>query len=322
MKNPKPHASAALAQLRPGVTSASLVVVLCVIVQLLVFGFVHFTEIRYEPPKPTDVAAQPLNVVPSVRREPPAAGSPKQPDATPEPAPAEVRELSSADEILRQVSNTAAALGIASAAVLWFMIFLGVIVAAAASVPGVEKAVSACTWSLVLAIVCLPWRYLVPTAPFPGIFSSYAAMTDASATVAAGSDSTAGLLGTYLLLPVVALVVSMIILGRFRAGVDAGVIIQSVTELDRAIEREAGEITRRGISVSGPRTVGALNQAIGSAQITEQEPPPRRLPREEEPTHARAPMPDRIADGLPRPAPPPRERRFQQDEDDGFRRPI
>jgi hypothetical protein len=327
MKKPKPHVSAALAHLRPGVTCASMAVAICVIAQLLVFGFVHFTEVRYEVPsaKATENVPQPLSVVPAVKIEPrrDLHGAGAQPDTPTPPAHAEPRRLSQYDRLLRMTSDMAAALGIASAVSLFMLIFLGVIVAGSASVPGVEKAVSACTWAMVLAIVCLPWRHLVPMAPFPGVFSGYTAMTDAAAGAKAGSVSTGALLGTYLVLPAAALVVGFMILARFRDGIAAGVIIQSVSELDLAIEREAGEIARRGISVSGPRAVGALNSAIGATPTFENEPPPRRPVRGEEHAGPAEPMPKRTADGLTRPA-PTRERRYQpaDEDDDGYRRPI
>lgn len=325
MKKPKPHVSAALAHLRPGVTFASMVVALCVVAQLLVFGFVHFTEVRYEgPAKVVSTAPQPLSVVPTVKVEPRRDPNAQAPQRQPETGPpeSEGRKLSQHDRTLRRVADMAAALGVAGASALWVLVFLGVVVAGAASVPGVERAVSACSWALVLAIVCMPWRHLVPTAPFPGVFSGYTAMVEATGAVDAGTGSTAGLLGTYLVLPALALVVGFMVLARFRDGVARGFIVQSVSELDRAIEREAEEISRRGISVSGPRAVGALNAAIGSAENLENEPPARRVRNDD--ADSRSPTPARIADGLPRPA-PARERRFKpqvDEEDDDYRRPI
>lgn len=326
-KKPKPHVSAALAHLRPGVTLSAMALTVCVIAQLLVFGFTHFTEMRYATPEvhaPT--TEQPLSVVPSVRVEPrrdPNGGSGAT-QAAPETeaaAPAPPRQLSGFDVILRYTSNLASAMGVASAAALWVLVFLGVVVAGGASVPGVEKAVSACTWGLVLALLCLPWKNIVPTAPFPGVFSDYGVMTAASEATNAGRASAAALLGTYLVLPVAALLGAMLVLGRFRAGVAAGIIIQSVSELDKAIEREAEDIARRGISVSGPRAVGALNAAIGASSGMAGEQQIRR--RDEESSTALA-GPARIADGLPRAA-PTRDRRFKQqqdEEDDDYRRPI
>jgi hypothetical protein len=327
-KKTKPHVSAALAHLRSGVTWSAVAVTLCIITQLLVFGFVHFTELRFAAPEAKAAAApdQPLQVVPAVREprrdlSPPGGATVRTPDETPAEPQAPPRRLSPFNNALHYASDYAAAFGVASSAVFFSLIFLGVVVAAGGAVPGVEKAVSASTWSLVLALLCLPWYHFVPTAPWPGVFSSYAIMTVETGSVDVGQSSGASLLATYLVLPIAALLATLLILARFRAGVEAGVIIQSVSELDRAIEREAEEIMRRGISVSGPRAVGALNAAIGSAQDTDA--PPLRSVRRKNTDDEPAEMPTRIAEGLPRPA-PVRERRRQpvEDDDEDFRRPI
>jgi hypothetical protein len=49
----------------------------------------------------------------------------------------------------------------------------------------------------------------------------------------------------------------------FRAGVERGVIVTTISELDEALEREMLEIRRRGVGNNGPRAVGALNRALG-----------------------------------------------------------
>src|SRR5688572_1213761 len=44
---PKPHVSPALAHLRHGVTTCALALAFFATLQMLVFGFVHFTEVRW-----------------------------------------------------------------------------------------------------------------------------------------------------------------------------------------------------------------------------------------------------------------------------------
>src|SRR5690606_25613394 len=100
---PKPHVSAALAHLRHGITACALVVVAAAVVQMLVFGFVHFTQVRFEEPK-REVTAQPLSVVAAPRpvagaKPAPAAQNPGQPTQAagpttpPPPTPTDFRLL-------------------------------------------------------------------------------------------------------------------------------------------------------------------------------------------------------------------------------------
>lgn len=326
-RNQKPHVSAALAQLKPGVTFACLILAASVFVQLLVFGFVHFTELRFEGARVESAPAGSLSVVPSVaiepRREP--ATNPQASAAKPEAAPvatAAPRALSTINTVLHRISDLAVTAGTGSTAVLWILVFLGVVVGSSAQVPGVEKAVSAACWSLLLALACLPWQQVVPTTPFPGVFTAYATMTGASDAVDAGAASMGVLLAIHLVLPLAAFFVALLVLARFRSGIAAGVIIRSVSELDAAIEREAEEIARRGVSLSGPRTVGALNSAIGSVQMMSgPAPAPRRDQEEENYTpYSAGTASSRSSEPPARPA-PARDRRVPEPAEP-YRRPI
>lgn len=267
MNKPKPHVCAALAHLRPGVTAAAITLGACTVLQLLVFGFVHFTEMRFTknsvPPgqQSLSVVAPSVTVAPGVA--PPAKEKPETEAAAVRPP--EIHERSVFDAVLRRVSDLAVTLGTASTVVLTVLVFMGVAIGAGGQVPGIERASSAGTWSLVLALACMPWRDIFASVPFPGVFTSYGTLTAASAEVTAGRGSFAVLLGTYLLVPLAMFVVSMLVLSRFRMAVAAGIIVKSVSELDAAIDREIADIRRKGLSVSGPRTVGALNEAIGEA---------------------------------------------------------
>ncbi len=57
---------------------------------------------------------------------------------------------------------------------------LGSIVAGGASVPGVEKAVSACMWGLGLCLLALPRQDVFNSMPFAGVFTGYTGMVAAS----------------------------------------------------------------------------------------------------------------------------------------------
>lgn len=290
MNKPKPHVCAALAHLRPGVTASAILVGCCAVLQLLVFGFVHFTELRFARDGAPS-AVMPLSVVPTVpveaRRAPQAP--PDRPETIAAPLrPAETRERSVFDMVLRRVSDLAVTLGTATTVVLSVLVLMGVVIGAGSQVPGIERAVSAAMWSMVLALACMPWRDIFSSVPFPGVFTSYAAMTAASAEVAAGRGSFGVMLGTYALIPLAMFVVAMMVLTRFRLAVAAGIIVKSVSELDAAIDREIADIRRKGLSVTGPRAVGALNEAIGEVGL-------RGMPPAGTAEPARAPEPVRAA---------------------------
>jgi hypothetical protein len=139
-----------------------------------------------------------------------------------------------------------------------------VFIAGASGIPGVDRAVSAASWSLLLALAGLPWRDVMPSIPFPGVFGDYAAMITQSDAVDAGTGSTVRLFVVYLLAPLASLCGSCLVLYRFRAGVAQGVIVTSVSELDERLEREMASIRARGVvAASAPRAVAALNHAIG-----------------------------------------------------------
>src|SRR5690606_35028963 len=106
------------------------------------------------------------------------------------PAPVEFpRAASKRDAGLHILSDMAVTGGIIACVVLCMMTMLGVAIAGGASVPGVERATSAATWSMVLAAACIPWRDFLPNVPFAGVFSGYDAMAALSTAVDKGHGS-------------------------------------------------------------------------------------------------------------------------------------
>jgi hypothetical protein len=169
--------------------------------------------------------------------------------------------------MLRQFSTFAIVIGIVCSIALALFTHLGVVVAAGGAVPGVEKAIKAMAWATLLALFAIPWMDVMASAPFSGVFGSYQAMVAASDGVDAGTAAIAPVLASHLLLPLAAIVLSGLVVVNFRAGVERGVIVTSVSELDQALEREMEQIKSRGIgSNMGGRTVGTLNRAIGDSQ--------------------------------------------------------
>jgi hypothetical protein len=319
---PKPHVSPALAQLRSGITVCALVICACAVFQMLVFGFVHFTQVRFVHPK-DEPARQALSVVVGAPARPAMsrAGRPQEEQETALiPLPRASRTLSDTDATLHVLSDMAVIAGIIATFMLSTLVGLGVVVAAGGGVPGAERAVSAMCWSLLLALACLPWREVFVAVPYPGVFGAYDDMTAMSNAVDGGAVGTPRLLVLYLLMPIAAFGASVLVLYRFRAGVAEGVIVTSVNELDERLEREMATIRTRGVANGMSRSVGALNQAIGEAPavpaVAEVAAPSPQVPLPRRPVEA--PEPKSGRSWLTR-----RDRRIgEPDAGDGLRRPL
>ncbi|MBY0311321.1 MAG: hypothetical protein K2W85_04575 [Phycisphaerales bacterium] len=289
---PKPHVSGAVRQLRGWVTLASAVLAVCCLTQMLVYGFAAYTEVRVAELKPVKSERAPLRVVgamPVVEPAEPrsaAAGLPTEPKSEPVAMPLASqptglntdahlasatavnlnRVSSPADQMMKRASGIAGGVGIISCVTLAVLALLGVVVAGGASIPGVERVTTAGVWSLVLALMALPWHAMLPSMGVPGIFADYAALTvhlDGGAGVSAVTLSGLGMAAQWVLMPIMAMFVCLGVCLWFRAGVERGVIITAPSELDKAVEREVEQISKRGVASSAPKAVGALHRAIG-----------------------------------------------------------
>lgn len=285
----RPHVSEALRRLRAGVIACAVVIGVCLVAQMLVWAFVHYTDVRWmaveESPATSRevVVATPEDaqrprgaslsgkssaaanaIASTLAADGAASGGQTQPDGPVDPN----KVHSAQDTRLELVADTAAVAGALGALILTLLLMQAVVIAGGASVPGVERAVSAMTWGLVVCLLCLPLQSIAPAFPFAGVFSSYEAMTSASETISSGVEgapSAFSFFASFLLFPVTALVALMIIVLRFLSGIEQGAIVTSVSELDEKLEREIASI--RVGSSSTPRTIGALNRALGETEL-------------------------------------------------------
>ena len=279
-RNAKPHVSDAIRQLRSWVTIACTVLALCCAVQMLVYAFAAYTDARWDDvhtPRPADKT---LRVVGATNNESAGAPTPSSNEPTggvrtnmaesSKPAPL-MRVKSIDDARMKRSSDFACAVGVIASVTLAMLTMLGVAVAGGGSVPGVERATTACVWSIVLGLLCLPWQRIMPGLGMPGIFGAYADMTGAIESKMLGGASAGGiaLAMQWVGAPLVAMFAALGVAMWFRAGVERGIIITSPSELDRAVEREVGMIQKRGVASSTPKAVGALNQAFGSGGTEE-----------------------------------------------------
>lgn len=269
--NAKPHVSRALSHLRYGVTGAGIGVAVTTFLQLIVFGFVHFTDVRFTDLKPVQ-DKQRLSVISSSSMGPSFA----PPDeALPPLTPADVNRVRTGWDVgLDRLNGLAVVVGVVSATTLCLMCMLGVVVAGGGAVPGVERAVTATTWAVVLAVLCLPiGSILNSTSIFPGVYGSYGLMVAASGSVNAGQGSNAALFATYVLMPFAALAAALVIVLRFRSGIEMGVIPESLSEFDEMLEKEMATIRKRGVSAAGGRAGTAMQQTMREAPESQPQQP-------------------------------------------------
>ncbi len=268
----RPHVSGALVQLRTTVTWSATAVIAAAVLQMLAFGFVHFTDVRWTVQE-TPASAQQLTVVtPEARtaaapgeRPGRAARGARQVQAEPE------RVLSRWDGTLRTFTDASASVGLISAATLWIAVGLGVVVAGGGSVPGVEQAVRASTWATVLGLSSIPLIVTLPGLPLNGSFASY--QTLLAASEGAQKLDTVALIASHLALPLMAAVLAGYTLLCFREGVEAGVIVRSVSELDRKLDKELDTIRSNGIASNhGQRTVGVVDRPMGEDAPAQESP--------------------------------------------------
>jgi hypothetical protein len=268
---PRPHISAALAHLRFGVMACALAVGIALVARVALWGTIHYTDARLDHAaalSQAEAEEEPaaLRVVHARPADPSTARSALlQP-----PALAEVNRVpGETDAVMRRAWAVVQGVGVIGAAVLMVLLLQGVVIAGGGQVPGVEKAVTASTAALVVLALCLPLSRLVPGLPFDGLFVSYDEILGSSeryrarAAGGSGGPGALGFFGWHLLMPGAVLAMLALIVARFRAGVEAGIIITAPSELDEALEREI-RATRTG-RLAMPRAVGALNSALGDA---------------------------------------------------------
>lgn len=323
-----PHVSPALRHLRFGVTASAAMLSIAIVLQVLIWCFVHFTDLRQARPQ-RDEARQAVPVVvtsPSSTKagrgssgggsapasslidEPHAKSEPNPVQPTPAqvlgatPAPAPV--MNANDRLLLAVANLVQTIGIIAAIMLVVLMMQAVMVASGGGIPGVEMVVTAATWGLVIALLALPLRAFLPGASFPGVFIPYADLTsivDAYRANAGGSPGDFEYFARFLLLPFALLLGLGALVLRYRAGVAAGIIVTSLNQLDEKLEQEIRAMKLGQLQAS--RAVGALNQAIGAAPVYD---PASGLQIMQHPQAVAAmpPMPSSVPAGfVPQPAP-------------------
>jgi len=266
----KPHVSQALAHLRFSVQACALLLGLSLAANVSVWAVVHFTDARWTEETVKTETAPPPRVVDgeAVSR---TGREINRPAVVKEET---VRVPSAAAVTLRDAWRLSAWVGSVAAVVLLIVMLEGVFVAGGASVPGVEKAVTAATWAIVLALLCLPLQSLMPAIPIDGVFGEYETMADAAEAIKAEEEGAPGQLGFIaerFLLPIACLAGAVFVAVRFTSGVERGVI--STTEGEAELRLMAEMERSKQASGSQGRAQGALSVTLQDQAASQGIPP-------------------------------------------------
>ncbi|MBL0928456.1 MAG: hypothetical protein IBJ11_12530, partial [Phycisphaerales bacterium] len=187
------------------------------------------------------------------------------------PEPVAVNEVPTSQALmLRRAAQLAQTIGVIAAVVLAVLMLQAVVIAGGAAVPGVEKAVTASTWALILALCVLPLGRLMPEVAFSGVFVSYDALERAADLFRAAAPGAPGpwmYYGVNLALPLLLIAGIAALVLRFHAGIEAGIIVTNLSELDERLEAEIRQM--KFGNLESPRAMGALNRAIGDIPTPE-----------------------------------------------------
>lgn len=259
----RPHISHALQHLRSGVTLSACVLACALLAQVVCWGVIHYAapaEKALDQPEPSAVTGV---VYTDAVTDPPMTDA----------GGIAVNTVPSAEGlVVRRVADVSSVVGVLAAIGLCLFLFQAVAVAGGGGVPGVEKIVTATSWAMVLAALCVPWSSVFPTIPFAGVMRTGAGFDAANAAHAAGSTPGPLFLGTHLVLPLLLVAGATACALRYRAGVENGVIVTHASMLDERLE---AELRARKIGEgSTPRAVGALHAALGDTPAPAPAPAP------------------------------------------------
>jgi len=248
------NASPALLALRRGAVFSALVVAVAIIAQTLVFGFAHFTEIRFDSaPAEKMTQKEQLAVVEAQPR--------KQIDpATFEKEVVEKRAIGKADAALATVSGIASSAGVVALAVLVAQCWMATSIVAGAGVIGMQRAVRAATIATALFAMCIPWTSVIPASPIWGVFCGYQPLIAATDAVGAGTRSEFVVVTLHAVLPVILLGLVVWAIFNLSVGVSAGIVKHTI---DPLVEAEIAEVQAHGAgSLYSVRAAGDINRAV------------------------------------------------------------
>jgi hypothetical protein len=267
---PRPHLSHALLHLRLSVQAAALILGLCLVANMSVWAVAHFTDARWTEETVQTEVAPPPRVVDGEA----VSRTGKEVVRRAKPIEETIRVPSATEVTLRDGWAVSGWIGTIAAVALVIFMLEGVVIAGGANVPGVEKAVTATSWSLLVAMMCLPLQNLLPAIPLEGVFGSYASMTETAEAIKAGGEEAPSQLGFILerfLLPMACLGGVVFVAIRFTRGVEEGIVSRTADEAEMRLLQEM-ERSRKATASQG-RAQGALSMTLQEEPGTQPMPP-------------------------------------------------
>jgi len=288
-----PYVSHALSRLRRSVSICCWIVGMALLLQTMLWAVATFMDVRYVTLADN---SQPELIISAdqIRKQ----TSPLT-DASTLSAPAVEEHAEQAvdpnrvptryDALMNKASTLAMSAGTIAMVLLMPLLALGVLLSTGSATPGVEKTVSAFSWSLVVGLLVLPFGQTLGMPWQEGALLSYSQMTQQVDLVIGESLDAWGTPTFYCrfaVLPLACLVGITMIGMKFSTGVHAGIIQKEKMRLDPVLEKEAANI--KAASLHAGRA-GAAMKAAGVAAAAEpvvaapvaaaagNEPPPRRL---------------------------------------------
>ncbi len=264
--------SIALGRLRFGVLFCCWAVALALAAQLVIWAMVSFTDMRWEK----GAADQSVPLIVHAQDEPEESARTsslvfESPDMTPHVSVDANRRVTKYDSIFATAASLASGAGSIGMFALVPLVGLGVLLAAASATAGVEKAVSAFCWALIIGLLVMPVGGLLGLPWQDGGLWSYATLTgQVDAAEGAGAMNMV-FIAKYLLLPAACIVGISLVGMRFSSGVAAGLARKENLTLDPMLEREAGNI--KPSSLHGGRAAAAMQQAVGEKPQASHVPP-------------------------------------------------
>jgi len=248
----------AILKLRSSITACCTAVGLCLIVQVIVWSLVAFTNMRTVTVEPEIDA--PLVVDQSEATKPRAMLTTNTAVSFKDVAEP-VTVLTRSDQFFHDAASLAQTIGTAACMVLVILMLIGVIISSSQFGARVHLVVSAMIWTALLAVLALPLGGLFELPWEGGALRPYRDIVGQVEAWQAGTQSTMMLWTRSVILPVICGLGCVLIMWRFGRGVEP-LLPEEMHRLDPELEKETSNISVT--SLHGGRSGAALNRMIDS----------------------------------------------------------
>lgn len=280
----------AILKLRSSITACCCAIGLCLIVQLIVWSLVSFTDLRTEIVEP-DIRAPLIVEHDEVkqRRAPLTATSAISFGEVAEP----ITVLTAYDQFFHDFASLAQAVGTAACLVLIVLMLVGVILAAGEATSRIHLVVSAMIWTVLLVALTMPLGGILQLPWDGGALRPYGEMVAQVEIWRNGMTGTIVFWTRFFVLPLMCGMGCVLIMWRFGRGVEP-LLPEEMHKLDPELDKEASNINvtslhggRSGAALS--RMMSRENAAASSAATNPADQKPDPLPRAREVSAGQSP---------------------------------